>query len=402
MAATTTNRSLTQYSGDTPSSLFIREVQDWMPMLKRTDTPLSKMIKRESPLAIPMLKSEWGWGSPAPDQDALTGALTNSQTNIPVANGGAWAVGDIAYIDTEAMRVISIAGNTLTVDTRPFGGTAVIHSSGATVFKMAPAIIENASTPLAPITQGEVDFNYFQQIEAAIQLSHRAKVTPNYETKNLIGDRDKQELRKKMEKELPVFFENSLLFGYRNLGSTTSPSSMGGIFNTPSFVTTSNTSLSGPLTENQLWSNLQTVYNQVGQDLMGHTLMAHPFVCRAISSWYNDSRRTGPADDKIKLNFTTIDSGWFGELTLIPNYKMVMSGVSGAVPLNKLVVFNVDDLAITPYSSDSGWAIYALPQDGWFTKAAIRGDFTLEAQNPDSRLILGGFSTADADYPGIA
>ena len=402
--ATTTNRSLTQYSGDTPSGLFLRPyIEDWMVKLRRTDTPLSKLISVGSAPKVPALKYEWGWGSVAPDQDSLNGSINSSVTAIAVTVDDQWAVGDTFRIDTETFLVTAKpGGGVLTVATRPYGGSAASHTSGATLIKLSPAIMENQSTPLSPITQGETDFNYFQQSEYSIQLSHRRKVTPTYETLNLQGEAEKREMRKKMEWEAPVFLENNLLFGVRNLGSTTSPSSMGGLLTTTSFITTRNTSLSGPLTENTLMENIQTVYNLVGQDMLGKTLMAHPFILRAISSWYNSSRRTTGTDDSLKLAFTEIDTGWFGVLRFYPNYKMVKSSTTGAVALDQLVLFNPDDLKRKPYAGDSGWHLDPLPEDGWYTKIALRGDWTLEAQNPDSRLILGGFSTTAADYPGIA
>lgn len=409
MAATTTNAALTQYSGDTPSGLFLRpyiKADDWMRKLRRTDTPFSKLVAVGPAPEVPALKKEWGWGSVTPDQDSLSGALSDtSGTTVAVSNEGMWAVGDTFQIDSEVFLVTAKPGSgNLTVTTRGFAGsTAATHSSGATLIKLAPAIKENQSTPLSPITQGETDYNYFQQMEFSIQLSHRRVVTPTIESLAAgLSPADKAEIRKKMEFEAPVYLENQMLFGLRSLGSTSAPSTFGGLLNTASYISTRNTSLSGPLTENTLLENLQTVYNLVGQDQMGKTGMAHPFVLRAISSWYNGSRRTSGSDTSINLAFTKIDTGWFGEITLIPNYKMVKSSTSGAVALDRLVFFNPSDFKRLPYSSDANWRIDPLPEDGWFSKMALRGDWTLEAQNPDSRLLLGGFSTSASDYPGIA
>lgn len=401
MAATTTNRALTQYSGDTPSSLFIRDVPDWTKKLRRDDTPFLKLIGREPAPKNPMLKLEWGWGSIDPYTDTgLTGSINTVVTTIPVTNGGMFSVGDTILIDAEWMLVTSISSNNLTVATRPFGGTNASHSSGATVYVGAPAIMENQATPLSPITQGEVDFNYYQQSEFSIQLSHRAAVTPTYETKNF-DDRVKAEMRKKMESTAPLRLENSLLFGPRNLGSTTSPSSFGGILTTTTFNTT-RTTITGPLTENAVMTNLQTVYGLVGKSRMGLTAMAHPLVLRIISSWYNDSRRTTGTDETIKLQFTKIDTGTFGVITLYDNYMMTKSSTTGPVPLDNLLFFNPEDIKLKPYSGDSGWSIEPLPQNGWFDLMALRGDFTMKAENPDSRLLLSGFSTTEADYPGLA
>lgn len=402
MAATTSNKALSQYSGDTPSDLFIRDVQDWMPKLKRTDTPLAKMIRRGSAPKVPMLKLEWGWGSPNPDTDTVNegGTFSNSDLILTVTNGPRFQVGQIIKIDNELLQVTAISGNNLTV-TRGFGGTsAASHSDASTVIIMSPAFKENQNTELSPITQGEVDYNYFQQIEFGWQYSHRADVTPTYESRSFAGSRFAQELRKKMQDEAPVFLERTLINGQRDAGSTTAASAMGGIFQS-GYNTTSNTSLSGPLTETTLMDNLQTVYNLVGQDKMGKTVMAHPIVCRIISSWYNDARRLTSSETSISLAITEIDTGWFGTMRLMPNYKFTKSSTSGEVAWDRLIVFNPDDYELIPYSGDSGWQTGEFDTDGWYKKGFLRGDFTLKAQNPDSRLVLGGFSVATADYPGI-
>lgn len=58
MAATTTNRALTQYVADTVSDLFIRDVPDWTVKQRRTDTPFLNKIGRDSGPSRPMLKAE--------------------------------------------------------------------------------------------------------------------------------------------------------------------------------------------------------------------------------------------------------------------------------------------------------------------------------------------------------
>ena len=402
MASTVSNRALTQYSGDTPSDLFIRDVPYWFDKIKRTDTPLLRLISKGSAPSTPMLKLEWGWSSPDTDFDQLNGSLDASQTSVTVDDASKFQVGSVFQIEDEIFRATAIneSSNVITVETRPFGGSAATHADNLTVTILSPAIKENQSTPLSPITQGEVDYNYFQQTEYSIQLSHRAKVVPTYETLKQSGDRASVEMKKKMSETAPVQMENTILYGVRNLGSTSAASSMGGLLYTTSYITTRNTSLSGALTPLTLLDNIQTVHNLVG-DNIGRTIMAHPVVCRIISSFFNDGRRLTGDATSISLGIMEIDTGWFGTFKLVPNYKMQKSGTNAQAALDKLVLFNPDDLKLVPLSGDSGWKLAPLPEDGWFTKMALRGDMTLLAQNPDSRLILGGFSVTTTDYPGL-
>src|SRR6185312_3292652 len=111
MAATTARGALTQYSGDTPSALFVRNVPDWTKKQKRTDTPFTKLIGRGSPQSNPMLKREWGWGSPSPVVDVMNDAsgINTTDTTITVTNGSYFAAGDLILIDDEIIRVVSIS-----------------------------------------------------------------------------------------------------------------------------------------------------------------------------------------------------------------------------------------------------------------------------------------------------
>lgn len=409
MAATTTLQPLVSYSGSggTPSDLFVRPVKlrEWKRKNARADAPFYKLIDTIGPPEQPALKAEWGYGSPAPIYDQLNGSINSSTTSVTVDDASKFQVGATFQIESEVFLTTAVneTDNIVTVATRPYGGSAASHADNLTIQIMLPAIMEHQATPLSPEVQGELLYNYHQQAEFSLQLSHRRRVIDTYETFNggLRND-ERARLQRKLEWDIPRYFEHSLLFGTRSLGSASSPSSFGGIFSTTDFTTTRNTSISGALTEATLMENLQTVYNLVGNDDMGKVLMAHPFVLRAISSWYSSTRRSTMNDTKVRLQFTEIDTGWFGTLRMVPNYMMVKSGTNANAVLDRLIVFNPDDFKIQPLSSDSTWHIDPLPEEGWFDRAAIRGDYTLLAGNPDNRLILGGFSVTAADYPGLS
>ena len=406
MAATVSNVALNQYStgvsgGTTPTDLFIRDVPDWTKKLKRTDTPLQRMIGRDSAPSMSMNKAEFGWGSPDPVLDQLAEALDNSETDIDVDNGAYFPVGTIFRVDSELFLVVSRAGNTLTVATRGSMGTAAAtHLDDAPVYILSTAIMENQDTPLTPVTQGEVDYNYHQIIDEAIQFSNRADVTATYESKgNNARSRYEFELRKKMEDTLPVKLERSLIEGQRVLGSATAPSAFGGLMQSSYFTT--DVDLSGaPLTEYDFMENLQTVYNLVGKDGgagMGMTVMCSMFIKRVIASWYNENRRYTGSDTTANVVFDEIDTD-FGRLRFVDNYQLDALGRR-----NYLFVANWErDFALRPYASSTGWQTGRLPENGWYKRGFIRGDWTMVARNPDSKLRLHGFSTTASDYPALA
>jgi hypothetical protein len=400
MAATTTNKQLTQYSGDTPSALFIRDVPDWTKMLRRTDTPYLKLIGRGSAPSTPMLKKEWGWSSPDPVKDVMndSGGIDGSVTTMTVTNGTYFAVGDIIRVESENMRVTAISTNDLTV-VRGVGGTsAAVHADALPVYILGPGIVEGADDPLSPITQGEVDFNYHQIMSFTWNLTNRRKITPTYETRGLGSTADKIELRKKMQHTAPGRLERTLLFGGQAIGTAAAtPSLMGGILTTASYVTTTNDLGSGtvPLTEYDLMNTLQTAYNLVGGDMLGKTLLTSMFTKRVISSWYNPNRRYEGSDNTANVVFTEIDSE-FGRLKVVPSYVLdeMYPGI--------ILAFNPSDIELTPYASSTGWQTGELATQGWYTKGFLRGDYTQKCENPDSRVIIKDFSVTASDYPAIA
>jgi hypothetical protein len=395
MAATTTNRSLTQYSGDTPSDLFIRDVDDWLSTLQeRQDTPFSAKIGTAPAPDVPKLKSEFGWSSPDPVEDTLavaissTGATTFTPTNVEY-----YSVGRVLVIDNEHLTVEGVQKSPplITVKRGHAGTTAATHLLGATVHLLAPALIELEDDPLTPVTQGEIDYNYPQILSFSWRLSNRARVTPTYESRRGTGDRDAQELRKKMRYTAPLALERQLLFGLRDAGSTTTRSTLGGLAQ-PSFITT-RSAVSGPLTEYDLMQNLQTVWQLVGGDAMGKVIMGDMFAKRIINSWYNSSRRSASGDTKISVNFDTISTD-MGDFKFQLNWQYNNRA--------RVDVLNFEDFKRRPYASNTGWQSGKIATQGWYTHAFLRGDFTLIPQRPDTRLSLSGYSLTPGDYPGIA
>ena len=71
--------------------------------------------------------------SPA-SANQLAEVLDNSEREIDVDNGGVWDAGDIAQIDAESMKVLSISSNTLTVRRGYNGTTKAIHSDDTAIF----------------------------------------------------------------------------------------------------------------------------------------------------------------------------------------------------------------------------------------------------------------------------
>ena len=397
MAATTYNRAVSQYSGDTPSDAFIRDVSKWPKLIKRNEFPLTSMIKHGGPLEKRMNKVEWGISYLDPVNDTLGAAIAdNTTTTVTPTNIGYYMVGHVLmFASGEEALVTAVGASTLTV-TRGIGGTtAAAQSNGTGLRIIGIAVKENAESPLGPITQGEVDYNYFQIFDEYVQFSHRARVTPTYEVQD---DRLTAEIQKKLSSTMPQHLENTLLWGSRALGSTTSPSLMGGVFQ--SSYNTSSSDLSGAiLTEYDFLEAVQKGFNQVGKNLVGKTVMAHPFYKRVFANWYNNIRQIDGNTKSITNVMDTFETD-FGTFKFVHNHWMT-SITDPTKPDGRMLVFDPDDYELIPYDSESKWGVWAVYEGGWYSRRAIRGDYGLRAMNPEKRVVLTNLSTTAADYPNF-
>jgi hypothetical protein len=398
MAATVFNRAVSQYVGDADSagSMFIRDVSRFPELLKRTDYPLTKTIKFGAPLAQPKLKLEWGIRDIPPVNDTTAAGFDASTTTITPDNIGYYQVNHVILTPAgEKLWVTAVGASTLTVVRASFGGTTgTIVAAGAGLRIIGIATKENADSPLGPITQGEIDFNYFQIFDKMLQFSNRAKNTPTYENSN----REQAALRMVLEIEMPRYIEETLLWGTRSLGSTTSPSTTGGVFQT-SFNSNVVNAAGDILTEYSFLNGLQLAYNQVGAMNVGKTLMCNPFYKRIFGTWNRDMRRITGTDNTMDNRVQKFDTD-FGTVDVLMNQYMV-SVTDPSLPDGRMLVFNPDDYTLRPYSADSKWAEYAVSVSGWYDRRAVRGDYGLEAINPERRVAFTNLSTAPIDYPGF-
>jgi hypothetical protein len=110
---------------------------------------------------------------------ALTAALTDVATTVPVADGGKFRVGMLisAKSSDEVMLVKAISGNNLTV-TRGFGGTTATALADETViFVDSVGREENSLAETDGIFQPFQVENFFQTMDTAIGMSRRALAT---------------------------------------------------------------------------------------------------------------------------------------------------------------------------------------------------------------------------------
>lgn len=405
MAGTTSVVANTTYSGvagGIPSALVPTPIPTWLDDVAKRDTPLLSSITKAGPANQNSTTLVWGWSSLRPLNDQLAAAYTSGGTTLTVDNQAYFQVNDVIQIESEKFLVTAyVSTNQLTV-TGAFAGTAAAnHADNAGIMILGPAFRENQDTTLVPITQGEKESNYYQQFEFKLSASHQRQNIDSFETMGR-GKALQYFTNKALKKEIPVEVERTLIHGLRQAGTATVPATMGGV-RQPAFTINRDT-VSGALTPTSLLDSLYGTW-EASQEGVDMDIMCHPNMARRISSWFSGMRIADANEDTVTLHFTKFKTP-YGTLTLKPNRNWVKPGLVDGQPtveLDEILIANFPDFKLMPFSSDSVWNIsFRKPPytDFWGELGFIRGLYSLKADNPYTRTLISGFSTAAADYPG--
>jgi hypothetical protein len=127
--------------------------------------------------------------------------------------------------------------------------------------------------------------------------------------------------------------------------------------------------------------------------------MAHPFYKRVFANWYNNIRQIGGDTKSITNSFDSLESD-FGTFKWVHNHHMTNIN-NPALPDGRILIFDPEDFELIPYDRESKWGVWAIYEGGWYSRRAIRGDYSLRAMNPQKRIAITEASTTAADYPNF-
>src|SRR5690606_8751548 len=124
----------------------------------------------------------------SPFESKIAEDLDNAETEIDVASGHGsyFRKGDVVGIldangeVAETLLVLSVSGDTLTVDTRGDVSTATTHSNGATIRILTRAMPENHTYTTGHSTVPTVSYNYTQIISQAVEVSKTERAISRY------------------------------------------------------------------------------------------------------------------------------------------------------------------------------------------------------------------------------
>ncbi len=372
--------------GTTVDGLFIRDVDEFIPLMKDTDAKFIRNINASG--TINKLKYEFGEGDLPPREVQLTDAVTDGvETTFTVDFPKYVQKYDVLWIPAtdEQVRVTADPTTTLTVVRGHGGSTPAAIPAGAEIKILGPAVPEGADTPESPSSQGDLDYNYPQIFEYSWSVTHRGKVTPTYEVKS---DRFKWELKRKME-EAAMDLNRTAIYGLRSAGdgTATNPSTTGGA---RQFAKANRIEKVGgaPLELSDFLDALELQYKDVGQSEMSKTFYGTIRTKRILNSFLNPLRRATVTDAKLNLTMDTIDTD-FGEIKFV---------VDEEFPEGEMYSFNFKDIKRLTYEGGS-WKTGMFSTNGWYDRGFLRGDFGFNWAAPRRRCAIIGFSSDPSDYP---
>ena len=101
------------------------------------------------PVVLAALLAVNGYGQATPNSTTLSAAVNATTDVINVASASGVTVGDLAFVDKEAMSVLVINGTALTVERGVDGTLASSHTSGETIYIDSPTYFHSGGRPIA-------------------------------------------------------------------------------------------------------------------------------------------------------------------------------------------------------------------------------------------------------------
>jgi hypothetical protein len=248
---------------------------------------------------------------------------------VTVTSGGLFAQGDIVVVDSEYLRVSSVASNVLTVS-RAFGGTsAASHTAASTVTILTNAQPENAG-PEALATAKVEKHNFTQIFIRPVDVSRTMQ-----RVRNVTGNELEYQIMKSAL-EVALDIERALLRGKIDAGSDTGARAMKGL---DGFITSELDNEAGTLSIKEFNEFLRGIWDNGGNP---DILLCDGLFLSVIHEWNVGSLQTAPSDRIGGVRVTQWVSP-FGVFTILPD-RQVATGTCYALTSSSLALAVLDDI----------------------------------------------------------
>lgn len=294
-----TNIRVRESTENIPSSRRVRDVADTIQYLDPNENPFVLLSKASGKRTATNSKFEW-IEKELPTKSTRVDTTTGTGTTVQVDDASIFFVNDVVQVlrTTELMRVTAVSSPNLTVE-RGVGSVATAAlADNDDLLIIGTSNAEGGSLGVPRSVQETYPYNYTQIFKLPIGTTGTESVSENY------GGRDQPRLRKEAGVYHMMEIERSFLYGQRNIDttSTANPVRYSGGFTY--WVTTNLQSASGTLTEPEMETFTQTIFQATGA---GNTrvLFAAPGVVSIIDQLAAGRLQTVPSDKTFGIEVLT-------------------------------------------------------------------------------------------------
>lgn len=321
-------------------------------------------------------KHEWVEDVIQPTEDALNGAILDTDTTITVDDGTKFKdgmiLGFVGY--DEQMKVTAVAGNDLTV-TRGYGGTTPESMADNTVVRILYIPAAEGSEAGDDIWEEPgVEYNYTQIFTRTVRVSNTARSSRHLVFEDLI-DRGVRDGLIQLEMEI----NHGAIFGrrYADTDDPTVPRTMGGVIYFVD-VTNGNVHDAGAteLTTTMMNDILEEIAKDGGQP---NLILVGTKQARKISS-FNLTSGSAPIV-RTRVTDTRTGSAVYEFVGDLPLGMIETIVVDVNFPDDKVMFLDTRKLALVPMMNRALTDFDATPTGADFTARRILGEYTLEVRN---------------------
>lgn len=360
----------------------VRIINDVIKLIDPVSTPLivalggldaarSKFEIRGNGTKVEWLEDQY---APLSDVAAQGTTITTNTTTLTVTDASIFQDGHVIKIDSEYMvvKAVDVAGNTLEVYSRAYGGTNATHVTTSTIYIVGMARLEGDDADYVGLQQVSAPYNYTSIFQKALKITGTEDVVDEYG----YDDAFTYQANKAMP-ELLRLVESQIFEGVRAAGTATAPRSFGGL---GTFITNNTVAAGGAINKTHIDSLAEQIRLDGGQpDLF----VLHPSVA-------NDIRTILDTSSFVNL---TQENSVFGMMPITQirtQYGPLQMVESLWCPLSR--AYMLDSSRVGLYElRPFGW--HPLAKTGDSRKAEVVGELSLAVANDKAHGYISGITS---------
>lgn len=343
------DQPVTTYSDTTP---HVRVISDVIHLIDPVDTPFldaiggvaggnSKFKVNLKGYKVELLEDEY---APTSDVAAQGTTITTNTTVLTVTDASIFQDGHVIMIDAEYMVVsaVDVTNNTLTVESRSYGGTNATHVTTSTIYIVGMARLEGDDADYGPVVDITAPYNYTSIYQHGLKVTGTQQVISQYGIPDEFGYQANKALPEKLR-----LLDLALFHGVRAAGSASTRRSFGGL---GTFITNNSVNAGGAIAKSHIDTLMEYIMLDGGNPDL---LVVHPSIGRDIKDLIDTSSfvRLGNENTQLGMSPITRISTQYGDLRMImdrfcPSAKAYVLD-SKKVGVYQLRPFQMHDLAVT-------------------------------------------------------